>query len=99
MEDFANLGFEALQIWRLEEPNPIKLRRVDFGKFYNEHSYVIIRNLEDSSSVHLWEGEKSTKNYLSKAEYICKTMSANNLLYREFQGNESSLFMSYFSKL
>lgn len=98
----------GLQIWRIVKFKVTKLSPLDYGKFFNGDSYIILNTYNNSDSealafdVHFWIGKDSTQDEYGTAAY--KTVELDTYLddkpvqHREVQGNESKLFKSYFPK-
>jgi len=95
---------------RTENDNPdFGIKRVpaeDYRKFYRGDSYILLYTYTDSETdslrwnVHYWIGSESTADEYGVAAY--KTVELDDLLggapvqYREMEGYESDLFLSYF---
>lgn len=101
---FAKAGIE---IWRIEKFHVVQWPKEKYGKFYSGDSYIILYTYEVEQkkqyNVHFWIGLESSQDEYGTAAY--KTVELDTLLgdlpvqYREVQGAESSIFMSYFSKM
>ena len=102
---FVGAGAKAgLEVWRIENLAPVKIN--DFkNKLYAGDSYIILAGTLSSSgklnySIHFWLGKESSQDETGVAAY--KTVELSDALpqkapqYREVQGAESDLFMSYF---
>lgn len=105
-EAFQGAGKAAgTEIWRMEDFKPVPLPKSDFGTFYSGDSYIVLRTTEtDSGSlkydVHFWLGKSTSQDEQGTA--AIKTVELDQYLgdkavqYRELQGQESDLFLSYF---
>ena len=85
---------------------PCTLEQVD-GKFHVGDSYILLSTTEGKSgkfnwAIHFWLGAESSNDESGVAAY--KTVELDDALgggpvqYRELQGSESQLFLSYFRK-
>ena len=96
---------QGLYIWRVRnfKLEPIKLE--NYGIFYEGDSYVILSIQKTSANnltynIHFWLGNNTTPDEMGTAAY--KTVELDTFLHgiaiqnREVQGNETSLFRSYF---
>ncbi|XP_069141080.1 gelsolin-like protein 2 [Argopecten irradians] len=99
----------GLQIWRIVKFKVTHWPKEDYGKFYDGDSYIILNTFKEDGGeellydVHFWIGKYSTQDEYGTAAY--KTVELDTLLddkpiqHREVQGNESSLFRSYFKTI
>jgi len=97
----------GLQIWRIEKFTVKAWPKNQYGQFYSGDSYIVLRtykktpNAAFSYDVHFWLGDHTTQDEYGTAAY--KTVELDDYLhglpvqYRETQGNESKLFLSYFT--
>ncbi|CAM6031400.1 unnamed protein product [Sphagnum compactum] len=102
---FVGSGKKAgLELWRIENLAPVKLPKVD-GKFHVGDSYILLSSTASKSgsltyAIHFWLGSETSIDEAGVAAY--KTVELDAALgggitqYREVQGSESSLFLSYF---
>eukprot|EP00286_Rhodomonas_abbreviata_P015931 CAMPEP_0181317536 /NCGR_PEP_ID=MMETSP1101-20121128/16522_1 /TAXON_ID=46948 /ORGANISM="Rhodomonas abbreviata, Strain Caron Lab Isolate" /LENGTH=809 /DNA_ID=CAMNT_0023424939 /DNA_START=45 /DNA_END=2470 /DNA_ORIENTATION=+ len=102
---FNGAGKEVGQeLWRIEALKPVKLPGVT-GKFHQGDSYIMLVTSETKSgalawAIHFWLGSETTADESGIAAY--KTVELDDSLgggpvqYREVEGNESALFLSYF---
>ena len=107
-EAFLNCGNKAgFELYRIENFKPVLLPSSSFGKFHSGDSYILLATLEDNKgkktyNAHFWLGNESSQDEKGTAAY--KTVELDNALggaavqYRELQGCESDLFLSYFQK-
>ena len=101
---FAGAGSKVgLELWRIENFVCVKIADVR-GKFYSGDSYILLVTSEPVSgksrfAIHYWLGEQSSQDERGIASY--KAAELDDLLggspvqYREVQGSESPLFLSY----
>ncbi|XP_055902350.1 gelsolin isoform X2 [Eupeodes corollae] len=103
---FANSGKEAgLEIWRVEEFEPVPYPKNKYGKFYEGDSYIILNTKQSKSKslswdVHFWLGSQTSADEAGAAAIL--TVQLDDILngapvqHREVQDHESQLFLSYF---
>lgn len=96
----------GLELWRIENLTPVKLPAN--GKFHTGDSYILLATTQKTASslawaIHFWLGAETSHDEAGVAAY--KTIELDDLLggspvqYREVQGSESSLFLSYFKHI
>lgn len=96
---------KGVEIWRVENFNPVAVPKAEYGKFYTGDSYVILntnidKNNKKSHDVHFWLGLKTTQDEAGSAAIF--TVQLDDLLdgvpvqHREVEGSESDLFLGYF---
>lgn len=97
----------GLELWRIDALTPIK-QSFSNGQFHSKYSYIVLSTSKYKSgsfrwNIHFWLGNATTQDEASIAAF--KTMELNDCLngcstiYREVQGSESPLFLSYFKNL
>lgn len=103
---FNNAGkTKGVEVWRVENFQPVAVPKAEYGKFYSGDSYVVLNTLEDknkkkSYDVHFWLGLKTTQDEAGSAAIL--SVQLDDLLnglpvqHREVEGSESDLFLSYF---
>lgn len=104
---FATAGqAKGLEIWRIENFEPVPVPKSDHGKFFTGDSYIILNTKEDKKSgalswdVHFWLGLETTQDEAGAAAIL--TVQLDDLLrgapiqHREVQEHESPMFLSYF---
>ena len=96
----------GLDIWRIEQFKVIAWPNDQYGNFFSGDSYIILRTYKKKDSdalgyqIHFWLGQYTTQDESGTAAY--KTVELDDHLkgiapqYREVQGYESDLFLSYF---
>ncbi|BBN16843.1 hypothetical protein MPTK1_7g09750 [Marchantia polymorpha subsp. ruderalis] len=111
MEYAVDAAFEGAgqapgtEIWRIEDFSPVPLPKADYGKFYTGDSYIFLQTTKTSSGalkydLHFWLGKDTSQDEAGTA--AIKTVELDTHLgdkavqYRECQGHESDLFLSYF---
>eukprot|EP00595_Chromulina_sp_UTEXLB2642_P000003 CAMPEP_0196761982 /NCGR_PEP_ID=MMETSP1095-20130614/1310_1 /TAXON_ID=96789 ORGANISM="Chromulina nebulosa, Strain UTEXLB2642" /NCGR_SAMPLE_ID=MMETSP1095 /ASSEMBLY_ACC=CAM_ASM_000446 /LENGTH=818 /DNA_ID=CAMNT_0042112171 /DNA_START=51 /DNA_END=2507 /DNA_ORIENTATION=+ len=92
----------GLELWRIENLKPVKTEVT--GKFYEGDSYILLSTSKKSNAfawnIHFWLGKDTTQDEAGVAAY--KTVELDDSLgggpvqYRELQGSETELFLSYF---
>lgn len=96
----------GMEVWRIEKMAPVKQ---DFqGKLYSGDSYIFLVTMTDpkknllSHNLHMWLGEESSQDERGVCAYktveLDAALGGGPVQYRECQGYESSLFMSYFKE-
>ena len=108
MSEFAGAGTQAgLELWRIEKLKPVKLsaKEANSGRFHVGDSYILLATVLSKSNkkswnVHFWLGSETSQDESGVAAY--KTIELDDYLggaavqYREVQGSESNLFLSYY---
>lgn len=112
MEPVINKAFvdagqkPGVEIWRIENFEPVAYPNVYYGKFYEGDSYIILKTTEDPKSqklswdIHFWLGAETTTDEAGAAAIY--TVQLDDQLegvpvqHREVQDHESQLFLSYF---
>ncbi|KAK4265504.1 hypothetical protein QN277_026552 [Acacia crassicarpa] len=103
---FQGAGQKAgLEIWRIENFNPVPIPKSSYGKFFTGDSYVILKTTASKSGalrhdIHYWLGKDTSQDEAGAA--AVKTVELDAALggravqYREVQGHETEKFLSYF---
>ncbi|KAH1216221.1 Villin-4 [Glycine max] len=103
---FKGAGQKAgLEIWRIENFNPVAIPQSSYGKFFTGDSYVILKTTASKSGalrhdIHYWLGKDTSQDEAGAA--AIKTVELDAALggravqYREVQGHETEKFLSYF---
>ncbi|XP_041673741.1 gelsolin isoform X2 [Drosophila eugracilis] len=104
---FENAGHTpGLEIWRIENFEPVPYPKNDYGKFYTGDSFIILNTIENrrdkklSWDVHFWLGSETSTDEAGSAAIF--TVQLDDLLnggpiqHREVQDHESQLFLGYF---
>lgn len=103
---FQGVGETAgLDVWRIENFQPVPVPKSDVGKFYTGDSYIILKTTVLKSGayqydVHFWLGSATSQDEAGTA--AIKTVELDAALgdravqYREVQGHETDKFLSYF---
>ncbi|XP_067616887.1 gelsolin-like [Eurosta solidaginis] len=104
---FVNAGQKpGVEIWRIENFEPVPYSSKLYGKFYEGDSYIILKTTENPKSqklswdIHFWLGADATTDEAGAAA-ICTIQLDDQLegapvQHREVQDHESQLFLSYF---
>jgi gelsolin len=103
---FQGAGQKAgIEIWRIENFQPVAIPKSSFGKFFTGDSYVILNTTALKSGalrhdIHYWLGKDTSQDEAGTA--AIKTVELDAALggravqYREVQGHETEKFLSYF---
>ena len=96
----------GLYVWRIEKFQVKAVEKDTYGKFFDGDSYIVLNGYKSQGSntikydVHFWLGQDTTQDEAGTAAY--KTVELDEFLggapvqYREVQGSETGLFLSYF---
>ncbi|KAL1534058.1 Villin-4 [Salvia divinorum] len=95
----------GIEIWRIENFQPVAVSQSSHGKFFTGDSYVILKTTALKSGalchdLHYWLGKETSQDEAGVA--AIKTVELDAVLggravqYREVQGQESERFLSYF---
>ncbi|XP_026748076.1 gelsolin-like [Trichoplusia ni] len=103
---FANAGRQAgVEIWRINDFEPVAVPAKDFGKFYKGDSYIILKTTADkrgnlSWDIHYWIGSESSQDESGAAAILTVGLddkfNGAAIQHRETLGQESQQFKSYF---
>lgn len=103
---FQGVGQKVgIEIWRIENFQPVPIPKVDYGKFHSGDSYIVLQTSSGKSGssqyeVHFWLGKDTSQDEAGTA--AIKTVELDAALggravqYREVQGHETDKFLSYF---
>ncbi|XP_068156937.1 gelsolin isoform X1 [Drosophila tropicalis] len=104
---FANAGrTPGVEIWRIENFEPVPYPKNNYGKFYTGDSFIILNTIENpkdkklSWDVHFWLGSETSTDEAGAAAIL--TVQLDDQLggapvqHREVQDHESQLFLGYF---
>eukprot|EP00250_Pteridium_aquilinum_P015439 c22578_g1_i1 orf=686-3496(-) len=103
---FQGVGQKVgMDVWRIEDFQPVPLPKSDYGKFYTGDSYIILKTtaLKNGAyhyDIHFWLGKATSQDEAGTA--AIKTVELDAALggravqYREVQGHETDKFLSYF---
>eukprot|EP00624_Nannochloropsis_granulata_P002317 evm.model.NODE_21757_length_20200_cov_26.998911.2 len=97
----------GLELWRIENLRPVKQEAVT-GLFFKGDAYILLATTQKKSnalqhSVHFWLGSEASQDEIGVAAF--KTVELDDSLggvavqYRETEGHESAVFMSYFKSM
>ncbi|EDW58455.1 gelsolin isoform X1 [Drosophila virilis] len=104
---FANAGrAPGLEIWRIENFEPVPYPPNNYGKFYTGDSFIILNTKQNPKDkqltwdVHFWLGSETSTDEAGAAAIL--TVQLDDILnggpvqHREVQDHESQLFLGYF---
>lgn len=104
--EFENAGQNhGIEIWRIEDFNPVPYPKDQYGKFYEGDSYIILstkifENDAKEWNLHYWIGSKTSQDEAGAAAVLTvlldESLGGVPIQYREVQEHESQLFISYF---
>uniref|UniRef100_A0A903Z0F0 Gelsolin-like domain-containing protein n=1 Tax=Anopheles minimus TaxID=112268 RepID=A0A903Z0F0_9DIPT len=103
---FENAGIsKGLEVWRIENFEPVPLPVKEYGKFYTGDSYIVLNTKESkggvlSWDVHFWLGLETTQDEAGSAAILTVQLDDRHngapVQHREVQDHESPLFLTYF---
>ncbi|ESW26730.1 hypothetical protein PHAVU_003G143200 [Phaseolus vulgaris] len=103
---FKGAGQKAgLEIWRIENFNPVPIPQSSYGKFFTGDSYMILKTTASKSGalrydIHYWLGKKTSQDEAGvaaiKTVELDAALGGRAVQYREVQGHETEKFLSYF---
>ncbi|KAG4929658.1 hypothetical protein JHK86_046619 [Glycine max] len=103
---FKGAGQKAgLEIWRIENFNPVPIPQSSYGKFFTGDSYVILKTTASKSGalrhdIHYWLGKDTSQDEAGAAAIktveLDASLGGRAVQYREVQGHETEKFLSYF---
>ncbi|KAL2338665.1 hypothetical protein Fmac_013111 [Flemingia macrophylla] len=102
-----NFYFEidGLEIWRIENFNPVSIPQSSYGKFFTGDSYLILKTIASKGGalrhdIHYWLGKDTSQDEAGtsaiKAVELDAALGGRAVQYREVQGHETEKFRSYF---
>ncbi|XP_074574803.1 villin-2-like [Curcuma longa] len=94
----------GMEVWRIENFQPVPLPKSDYGKFYSGDSYIILQTTSRGGAyaydIHFWIGKESSQDEAGtaaiKSVELDAVLGGRAVQHRELQGNESDKFLSYF---
>ncbi|XP_058053795.1 gelsolin [Anopheles bellator] len=103
---FNNAGKTVgVEVWRVENFQPVAVPKGEHGKFYNGDSYIVLNTKESKSGilswdVHFWLGLETSQDEAGSAAILTVQLDDRHngapVQHREVQDHEGSLFLSYF---
>ncbi|XP_050081453.1 gelsolin isoform X1 [Anopheles maculipalpis] len=103
---FNNAGKTVgLEVWRVENFQPVVIPKAEHGKFYTGDSYIVMNTKESKSGVlswdvHFWLGLETSQDEAGSAAILTVQLDDRHngapVQHREVQDHESPLFLSYF---
>ncbi|CAL0330338.1 unnamed protein product [Lupinus luteus] len=102
---FSLTIYRGLEIWRIENFNPVPIPQSSYGKFFTGDSYVILKTTGTKSGallhdIHYWLGKDTSQDEAGvaaiKTVELDAALGGRAVQYREVQGHETEKFLSYF---
>nr|BAC77209.1 actin filament bundling protein P-115-ABP [Lilium longiflorum] len=103
---FQGSGQKAgMQIWRIENFRPVPVPNSSYGKFFTGDAYIILKTTILKSGglrhdIHYWLGKDTSQDEAGTAAIktveLDVTLGGRAVQYREVQGHETEIFLSYF---
>ncbi|KDO34602.1 hypothetical protein SPRG_00665 [Saprolegnia parasitica CBS 223.65] len=93
----------GLVAWRIEKMVPVPVKK-DLHKLHSGDSYIFLQTVQKGSAltwnIHFWLGKDTSQDESGVAAYktveLDEALGGGPIQYRECQGHESDLFLSYF---
>jgi hypothetical protein len=63
----SQCGTDPLEIFRVEQFNPVKQPKESFGQFYEGDSYVILKQNDADYAIHYWHGNECTSDEMGSS--------------------------------
>ncbi|KAG0482910.1 hypothetical protein HPP92_010994 [Vanilla planifolia] len=98
-------SLRGIEIWRIENFQPIPLPKSDYGKFYSGDSYIVLQTTAGKGGsylydIHYWIGKATSQDEAGtaaiKSVELDAALGGRAVQHRELQGHESDKFLSYF---
>eukprot|EP00249_Psilotum_nudum_P017143 c26180_g2_i1 orf=638-3619(+) len=103
---FQGVGHKVeTEIWRLENSHPVAVLGSEKGKFFSGETYIILQTTVLKSgafchNVHYWLGKDTSEDIAIvaafKAVELDAALGSCTAQYREVEGYETDMFLSYF---
>ncbi|CAB3246516.1 unnamed protein product [Arctia plantaginis] len=103
---FASSGRkEGLEVWRIEDFEPVPVPSSHHGKFFTGDSYIVLKTTGNENhlswDIHFWLGSKTSVDEAGSAAMLTVNLDDQQfqgraIQHREVQGYESKDFLSYF---
>lgn len=100
-EAFLNsCGKEDMEIYRIEQFEPVRQAKETEGKFYDGDSYVVLKQTQKYYDIHYWHGKDATSDEMGSSAAL--TVQLSDVLQKpsrhhlEEMEYETDLFMTYF---
>ncbi|XP_010521943.1 PREDICTED: villin-1 isoform X2 [Tarenaya hassleriana] len=103
---FHGVGTKGgLEIWCIENCQPVPIPKPSFGKFYSGNAYIVLNTVLPKTGppqhdIHYWLGnaanEVDSLSASDKALELDAALGCCTVQYREVQGQETEKFLSYF---
>ncbi|KAI3760631.1 hypothetical protein L1987_51029 [Smallanthus sonchifolius] len=96
--------FRGIEIWRIDNSQPVLLPQSDYGRFYSGDSYIVLKTAGKAGAytydIHFWLGKDTSQDEAGtaamKAVELDAILGNRAVHYRELQSYESNRFLSYF---
>ncbi|KAJ9557914.1 hypothetical protein OSB04_012528 [Centaurea solstitialis] len=103
---FQGAGQKAgIEIWRIENSKPVPVAESSYGKFYTRDTYIVLKSNATKSGgfrydIHYWLGKDTSQDEAGTAAIktgeLDGVLGGRSVQYRELQGHETDMFLSYF---
>ncbi|XP_013138191.1 PREDICTED: gelsolin-like isoform X1 [Papilio polytes] len=95
---------QGLEIWRVENFEPVAVPLNQYGNFYSGDSYIVLKTTGTSNlfwDIHFWLGSHTSQDEAGAAAILSVNLDdeqfhGDAVQHRETQGHESRQFLSYF---
>jgi hypothetical protein len=94
----------GIEIWRIENMNPVRIAKEEYGQFFKGDAYIVLKTEQKNSSLvwnlHFWLGAECSQDEYGSA--ALRTVELDDQLgggpvqYREVQDHESPHFLAMF---
>uniref|UniRef100_A0A0P4VVN5 Putative actin regulatory gelsolin/villin family n=3 Tax=Rhodnius TaxID=13248 RepID=A0A0P4VVN5_9HEMI len=103
-QNFRGAGQSSgVEVWRIENLEPVPLPKSDYGKFHEGDSYILLSTKGSGSKVwdiHFWLGKSTSQDEAGAAAIFAveldDALGGNPVQHREVQEHESEQFLQYF---
>lgn len=100
---FTSVGSQdGVEIWRMENFQPVPVDEDSYGKFYSADSYIVLdtRNNRKEFHIHFWLGRETTQDKSTTAALktieLGERLGGKAIHHRQVQDHENSNFLSLF---
>jgi len=66
-----------MEIYRIEQFEPVKIDPEFHGKFYQGDSYVVLKRNRAAYDIHYWHGKEATSDEMGSSAALSVQLSAN----------------------
>ncbi|XP_060775704.1 scinderin like a [Neoarius graeffei] len=101
-KEFQSAGKQpGLQIWRMENMNPVPVPKQLYGNFYTGDAYLLLYTTPAPAyTIHIWLGDECSQDERGAAAIFAiqldDFLGGSPVQFREVQNNESLTFLGYF---